>query len=87
MVMTNFASLFTSCPLISVGVYVGLRVVMTNPASEAPMKMTGYSGILGSTMATTSPGSPPNLRRPLPNDRESDLASVYVKLLPLTAST
>merc|ERR1719483_596378 len=38
-------------------------------------------------MATTSPSCPPNLRRPLPKDFARDLASVNVKLLPLTAST
>ena len=72
---TNFASLLTNCPRISLAVYVGFNVVMTKPASDEPIKMIGYSGRFGNTMATTSPGFPPRRKRPLPNERARALAS------------
>ena len=66
---------------------MGLSVVMTRPASEAPRKAMAYSGLgeedyfqdppsssylLGITIASTSPDCAPNLSNPLPKHLSND---------------
>ena len=57
--------------LISSAPYVGLTVVTVPPATAAPWKATAYSGRLGETRASVSPG-------PNPRDQSFAASSYFV---------
>ena len=58
-VMSTLAPESRSWKAISSGVYSELIGDMTQPAAAMPWKTTGYQGVFGQNIATTSP-----LRRP-----------------------
>ena len=67
--------------------YTGFNVVTTRPASEAPRKVTMYSGQFGITIARTSPLLAPRRRRLFAKALARLLASVKVSFDPEAPST